>query len=530
MSKNNKYTEEQINFVKDLVEQGFQVTPSTEKMCLHFNIKYKESLGRVFRDKMQKLGITNNVAKVEDTDVFKEAQNKQHDKTKQRFIIGWGQAETKVHTQLLKNIECYAKEIDASIHIIAGRYKSPISLKGSKDLAKNEKNTKLFWAEELLPYLDAARHKIHKHLCILSDVKVQPTASTPLSGMNGITGLESCIIGHPRVHLKSLPVLEGYPNKLILTTGAVTLENYTDSKSGKKGEFHHQFAFVIVELDGDIFHVRQIIASNDGSFYDLHNFVDKETVFLHSGAEAIIFGDLHLTEEDEQAVNTSFEIAEKLNVKHNIILHDTFNGTSISPHESKSPFKQLKKEESGLDNLENELLYVKNFFNSKKDCNFISVCSNHDLWLDRWLNDVDWRKSRNKKMYLELASSLSKDTENKGVLSMYLKQNNIDNVRCLGINDSYIVLGNELAIHGHQGVAGSRGSIIQFKNINTKNITGHSHNPTREDGAVVVGTLTKLRLSYNTGLSSWLHSNAVIFPNGKVQQIHVINGKYTTLN
>ena len=133
-------------------------------------------------------------------------------------------------------------------------------------------------------------------------------------------------------------------------------------------------------------------------------------------------------------------------------------------------------------------------------------------------------------MYLELAYNLSKDTENKGALAMYLKQKNVGNVRCLGINDSYVVLGNELAIHGHQGASGSRGSIVQFKNINTKTITGHSHNPTREDGAVVVGTLTKLRLSYNTGLSSWMQSNAVIFPNGKVQQIHIINGKYTTLN
>lgn len=524
------YSQEQIDFVRQLVENGSEVTPASRKMCEKFNLIHTDTIGRAMRKKMEKLSVTNNVAKIEDTDVFKEAQNKQHDKTKQRFIISWAQSDTQVHKPFLKNLEAYANHIDAAVHIIAGRYKSPVSLEASKSLEKSEKNTKLFWAKEVLPYLDAARHKLHKHLCILSDVKIQPTASTPLSSMNGITGLESCVIGHPRVHLKSLPVLDGYPNKLILSTGSVTIENYTDSKSGKKGSFHHQLGFVVVELDGDIFHIRQIIAANDGSFYDLHNFVHNETVILHSGAEAIVFGDLHLTEEDEQAVNVSFEVAEKLNVKHNIILHDTFNGTSISPHESKSPFEQLKKEENGLDNLENELKYVENFFNSKKDCKFVSVRSNHDIWLDRWLNDVDWRKSKNKKMYLELAHSLANDADNKGALSMYLKQKNVTNVRCLGINDSYIVLGNECGIHGHAGASGSRGSIIQFKNINTKTITGHSHNPTREDGAVVVGTLTKLRLSYNTGLSAWLHSNAIIFPNGKVQQVHIINGKYTTLN
>lgn len=525
-----KYTEEQINFVKELVVKGESVTRSTMKMCLEFNLNYNESTGRRFRKIMQKTGVTNNVATIEETDIFKEAQKKVFDKTKQRFIITWAQAETEVNEPFLKNIEAYSKHIDASIHIIAGRYKNPTSLSVSNSLKNSEKNKQLFWAKEVVPYLDAARHNIHKNMCILSDVKVQPTASTPLSGMNGLTSMESCVIGHPRVHLKSLPVLDGYPNKILATTGAVTFENYTDTKAGKKGEFHHQFGFVIVELDGEDFHVRQVIADRKGNFYDLFYYVSNEEVRLHDGAKAIVFGDLHLTEEDNIALKTSFNMAEILNVKNNIILHDTFNGTSISPHENKLPFEQLKKENSGADNLKNELEYVKDFFDLHSDCNFISVRSNHDLWLDRWLNDTDWRKSKNKSMYLELASNLAKSTNVNGVLDMYLKLNNVNNVKCLGLNDSYIVKGNELAIHGHSGVAGSRGSIIQFKNINTKTITGHSHVPAREDGAVVVGTLTKLRLSYNSGLSAWMHSNAIIFPNGKVQQVNIINGKYTTLD
>ena len=525
-----KIKKEYIEFVKNLVENGSQVTPAAREMCKHFGLEYDDATwGRGMRKKMQKLGVTNNVAKIEDTDVFKDAQNKVFDKTKQRFIITWAQAETEVNKPFLKNIESYAKYIDATIHVIAGRYKSPTSLNASKALKKSEENKQMFWAKEVVPYLDAARHKIHKYMCILSDVKIQPTASTPLSGMNGITSLESCIIGHPRVHLKSLPILKGYPHKILATTGSVTVENYTDTKVGKKGEFHHQYGFVIVELDGEDFHIRQVIADSKGSFYDLFYYVSDEVVKKHKGAEAIVFGDLHLIDEDEVALKTSFEMVDILNVGHNIILHDTFNGTSVSPHENKLPFEQLRKEESGADNLKEELEYVKDFFNKYLEYNFISVRSNHDLWLDRWLNDTDWRKSKNKAMYLELASNLAKDKNNNGVLDMYLKMNNVSNVRCLGLNDSYVVKGNELAIHGHQGASGSRGSIIQFKNINTKTITGHSHSPSREDGAVVVGTLTKLRLSYNTGLSSWMHSNAVIFPNGKVQQINIINGKYTTL-
>ena len=70
-----------------------------------------------------------------------------------------------------------------------------------------------------------------------------------------------------------------------------------------------------------------------------------------------------------------------------------------------------------------------------------------------------------------------------------------------------------------------------MKNLNTKLITGHSHTCERLDGLVTVGTMTKLRMNYNNGLSSWNHANAVIYPNGKVQLI-IINKdtyKYTTL-
>ena len=87
MSKNKKYTEEHIAFVKNLVENGENVTRSAMKMCLEFDLNYSETVGRRFRKIMQKAGVTNNVATIEETDVFKEAQNKQHDTSKKRFLV-----------------------------------------------------------------------------------------------------------------------------------------------------------------------------------------------------------------------------------------------------------------------------------------------------------------------------------------------------------------------------------------------------------------------------------------------------------
>jgi len=76
-------------------------------------------------------------------------------------------------------------------------------------------------------------------MSVMSDVKIQPTAVQPLTGMAGMSGGKSCVFGSPKVHLEVLGALEGYVPKVMLTTGAVTQSNYTDSKAGKKGEFHH---------------------------------------------------------------------------------------------------------------------------------------------------------------------------------------------------------------------------------------------------------------------------------------------------
>ena len=176
-----------------------------------------------------------------------------------------------------------------------------------------------------------------------------------------------------------------------------------------------------------------------------------------------------------------------------------------------------------------ELSELVDFFNEYDRFEFTVVRSNHDEFLDRWLSSNDWRKNGNKKAYLDLAYHLSETKNTKGVIPMYLEMNDIKNVYCLGIDESYRVADIECGVHGHIGANGSRGSAMQFKDMNTKSITGHTHSPIRIDGHSSVGTLTNLRVGYNRGLSSWLHSNIVIFPNGKHQHVNIINGKYTTL-
>jgi len=526
MSKNKKYTEEHIAFVKNLVENGENVTRSAMKMCLEFDLNYSETVGRRFRKIMQKLGVTNNVQTAEDTDVFKEAQNKQHDATKKRFLVSWGQSDTAVHKGFLKNMESYAQEIDAEILIIAGRYKNPTSLSSSKALEKSEKNIKNTWDNSILPYLDANRHNLHEHLVVLSDVKIQPTASTPLTSLNGLTGLESCIVGHPRSHLKFLPVLDGYPSKVLLTTGACTVENYTDTKIGKSSEFNHVLGCVIVELDGDIFHIRQICADKKGDFYDLMYKVECGNVYNNDKIEVAVLGDIHLTSEDKENVDISFEMLDKFKPNH-VVLHDIADMSSISHHEKRNPFQLLKREEDGSNSLEKELTYIRDWFKDKPKYSYVVPSANHNDFIDRWLQNEDWRKEGNKKLYLEFANITAKGLAPKGIIA-YLLETEFEHIKCLGVDESYNVLGWELSLHGDRGASGSRGSAVQFKNLNVKNITAHTHSASKMDGHCCVGTLTKLRMGYNLGMSAWNPSNVVIYPNGKAQHVHITRGRYTT--
>ncbi|WZE63580.1 DNA transfer protein [Maribacter phage Panino] len=229
-------------------------------------------------------------------------------KEKAYYLITWGQNSTPVHEGFLRNLQAYASFLDAEISVIAGRYRNPTSVFPDSD--------KEIWAKEILPYLDASRHSIHEYFEILSDIKIHPTAKIPLSSFEGVSSQRSCVIGHPRVHMKVVPALNGYKPKMMLTTGACTVRNYTDSKAGKIGEFHHTLGFVIVEIDGDDFYVRQVTADEDtGAFTDLNKYVSKGVVKQAEQAEAIIFGDIHVGDHDPRCIESTLEICEVLQPK-----------------------------------------------------------------------------------------------------------------------------------------------------------------------------------------------------------------------
>jgi hypothetical protein len=483
---------------------------------------------RTVRKWLVALGIKEKADK--EISVLKIAKTKQHDKKYKRFLITAAQNATPTHQGFLKNLEAYAKHIEAEILVIPFRYHNPTSIFTVKD------ETQEWWDNSVLKYLTLNRHDLNNSISVLSDVKIQPTAKNPLDGLESITGDHSSIIGHPRVHLKTLPVLDGMKHKILLSTGACTKKNYIESKAGKIGEFHHSYGACIVELkDEETFYTRQIKAKDNGDFIDLFYKVSGEQVTKIDKVEALVMGDIHLAEVDKNIVDVTLNDLCKKLYPQKLFLHDIIDSRSISHHDLKDPFLLYEKEISGKNLLQKEIDEMIEWLEQVKQYNVYIVKSNHDEHIDRFLAETDWRKMstlKNALPYMELSMAKLKGEAGNGAIP-YIINKKYPKIKCLGYNDSCKVKGFELSVHGHIGASGSRGSLPQYRRLNTRIITGHSHQPMLLDGAMSVGTTSKLRLSYNKGASAWLNCHAIINEFGKAQHIIFIKDKegkvgYTT--
>jgi len=514
--KFKELTQENIEYAKKIYYD--QDTTWDDKMAIL--IKYFGKCERTVRRWLVSLGCKQRTDA--EPEQYEEAKKKELNKEKKVLLFSWAQNNTIPHRKLFRNIKAYCDARDGDIHIIAGRYKNPTSV--------NTDGKFDFWDEEFLPYLDANRHNVHKFLTVLSDVKIQPTATNPLSGLAGMSGTDSCIFGSPKVHFEVIPAMEGYEAKKMWTTGACTIKNYTDSKAGKKGEFHHTLGFVIVEIESDdVFHVRQVTANNEGDFCDLVYEVKNGEVNRIDGTEAIILGDIHLGETDPVVLKATKGLLDSLSPK-NTIIHDIFDGKSISHHDMKNPIKLYQKEVNGTNSLKREIDLMVDWLKEMEKYNMVIVRSNHDDFVDRWIINADWKKDvKNSMEYMNYAKVLLNNDAPKGIIP-YIIDNSSLKVKTLNRDESFRVKNWELGAHGDIGVNGSRGSASQFRRLNTKMVTAHSHTPSRKDGILVVGTSTKLRLEYNVGPSSWVHSHVVIDRLGKAQHIIINkNGNYTTI-
>ena len=459
-----------------------------------------------------------------------------------RYVVTSAQNNTPVHIGFLQAINNYCEANDAKLIVIPYRYKNPTSVFTPEQKA-NE-----YWSAPIEPFIVSEMTRLSDSFVLIANVKVQPTAIEPLSGFDGYTGMDSAIVGHPKIQLRTVPTPSQHLPKILATTGAVTMPNYTDSKAGWKGEFHHSLAALIVEIDdnGDT-HIRHIHADDvTGHFYDLDKYYTTNDVTAGHRISALVTGDTHAEFMDDGVKAATYTSADSICnfLKPEVIVrHDVEDFYARNHHHRGNDLIAFGKHHFGRDNVQDSLQVTADFIDETtypESVNII-VKSNHDEALDRWLREAEPKH----------------DPEN-AILYHYLKLNQLENVRMtetgfksidpfefwchnpkngkglkskdqtkfLKRDESFSVSGVELGFHGDIGPNGSRGSIKSFAKIGPKTIIGHSHSPGIYEGCYQVGVSAKLNLEYASGPSSWLHTHCLVYADGSRTLVHIINGKW----
>jgi len=437
-----------------------------------------------------------------------------------KYIVTAAQREANVNKEFLHNLEVYAKYQDVDkIYIL------PMAGKSIKETDLDE-----YFYENDDKYEIINRDTILSKRIKISNYAIRPQQIIPTTGLARFAQNDiSTIFASPKQALKIIPNSVGQLPKALITTGACTEPNYrTTNRIGQIAKRDHQYGFTIVECNGNKdFHFRQVESLNNGKFMDLDYSLNKK--MSKSSVDAIVLMDTHVGETNKKVEKVNQEMLRHYKPKF-AIFHDLFNGSSINHHEMNDYVIRSKKGLKGQLSLEKELKMVYNklweYSTISPKTQYIVTKSNHDEFLNRYIQSGRFIEEPHNSY---LSSKLfTKMIEGQDPLVEGLKTFGElpSNVRFLSRNEDFKVRGYQLGQHGDKGANGARGSIKTLEAAYGKSITGHKHTPEMFRNTYVVGTATDYDLDYVQGLSSWLHTNAFIYSNGKASLINVINGKY----
>lgn len=377
--------------------------------------------------------------------------------------------------------------------------------------------------------------ELNKNLFI-STIKVSAKQIEPLTGLLRIGQRNgSMILASPKQQLKLVATSHEKLPHALMTTGACTKPNYdTDKYMSERTAYiamhDHVVGGVIVEIEDDrVFHFRQIQADSKGQFADLGMMYAPDGKSEYS-PEAIVPGDWHTQQTDEHCRAILLdEIVPTLKPKK-MFLHDFFDGLSVNHHERKSIIKRAQRAhekklglQDEVETLAGELSELSTIFDD-----LYIVKSNHDLFLSKYLENGWHMQDPQNTVFgaLLMNAAISKrDPLMFGVECVIGAMP--DNVRWLTLNDDVRIGGVQMAAHGHLGPNGLRNASPKaLEQAYGQCMTGHAHTPEIIRGAWRVGTMSKLRLGYNDGPSSWMHTIGLVYKNGSRQLINIVDGKW----
>jgi hypothetical protein len=447
-------------------------------------------------------------------------QKKLEEMVDEMYVITTAQRDAAPNWNFIRGLETYAKKHKAEIVV----------------LPTNGKHTSMeSMAEEVLhPYFSDnfkvvdADWVLNKNLEVrFFPVKAQQMDPTT-SWDRFVSYNTSAIMASPKQRMRVVPNSNTHTPKVLMSTGACTQPNYHNNSWGTKALLDHQYGAIVVDVvDEKFFHYRQLRANNNGVFYDLGVRYDGNKTPRKERADALVMGDYHCAQVSEDVLAAHKQLIKEVNPK-NLVLHDFFDGVSISHHTDGRIIEMTRR--VGNESLEKELYECGHHLQTLHELNpsmkLVIVKSNHDEVIDRWLEEGRFlREPHNMQLGLYLAEQKIKgvDPLKAGIEKVYGK---VPGVVWLTRDDDYRVRGYQLANHGDLGPNGARGSVRGLEQACGKSIVGHRHTPEIFRKLFVVGVSTPLRLSYNRGPSSWMNTSALLHPNGEPQLINFIEGKY----
>ena len=371
----------------------------------------------------------------------------------------------------------------------------------------------------------------------LSNIKINPNSAQPTTALSRIGQRDgSLIVASPKQFLNFVPVGNEKLPHAVMSTGAITVPNYSSPKTGRVtrtdyfAEHDHVLGAVIVEVvSGKEYHFRQIQAANDGSFHDLGKKYFANRKPLAVAPIGMLWGDLHAGEVDKEAKRAAFEQMNETRVKR-VFIGDGFGGISINHHEEKNLITRAILAMKSKMSLEAE---VKDFVNeineiSEKADEVVIVASNHHDFLNKYIQLGKYINEPNNYYFAsKLATAMMEGHDPlefaaRNLVGLkYPKR-----VRFLKRDEDYMLAGVQMGQHGDKGSNGSKGSKVTLETAYGKIMHGHTHSPYIFRGVYCVGTTSILRPDFVSGASSWVHCNGFVYPDGSCQLVNSFYGNW----
>lgn len=443
-----------------------------------------------------------------------------------KFVLTYYQKGTEINYNLLRTLISYSNYNNAQLMVLTN---------------ENEFDEDFQFSQ----YFVSKNFTIGDDIVVYSKLNISPTAENPLTGLDSLSKGKSLIVGHNAMAMKMLPVFGNSHPIMMHTTGTISIPNYnTEKKSGAKAEHNHSYSAIVIELEDDKFHFRQLNSGDDGTFYDIDKFYDADTVSDSGGCEAIILGDVHVAQMDESVLKATYtdndSIVNTVKPKR-IVLHDLYDHhQGNSHHNVNSVLTRYSMFVSGDDSVVKELNQTCQFLVDNTP-DFVEenlvVSSNHNDHLRKWLESsfdklFDYK---NLKIYHWLMyKSLDNIETGKDVnpfrdyfQNFYGNSHAGKVTNFLGRDENYFVGDILVSVHGDRGVSGKPWSPTSLKRLPHKMVIGHQHQPSIQLGSWVAGTCTPLRLGYTEGSpTQWLNSHILIHKNFKRQMINIVKGSW----